>query len=125
MLHHPKHNFQNSEICLIELRLSQISRKIRELLEPSSGVDWPDTTFNQVAQFTQNINEHWNTDTISNNIGNAIRYSGVDILTLANVMTKAGIKWSEFQMLMELINKGKMNAVYKRTARKQSNAQYQ
>ena len=120
MKHHPKHNFENSEIDLIELRLAQISRSIRELLEPSSGITWEDTVFNGVAQFTQNINEHWNTSLIDKSISNAIRHSGLDVAVIASVMTRAGIKLSEFQLLTELINKRKSNAVYKRTARKQS-----
>lgn len=112
-MYHNKHNFYNSELNLIDLRLAQMSRQIRELLEPSSGIDWEDTTFNAVAQFTQNINEHWETAVIKRSISNAIQHSGLDIPTLANVMTRAGIKWSEFQQLTDLLKQGKKSELYK------------
>lgn len=112
-MNHPKHQFHNSEIHIIDLRLAQMSRRIRELLEPESGIEWEDTTFNAIAQFTQNINEHWDTAVIDRSIANAIRYSGLDITTLAGVMTRAGIRWSEFQQLRELIKQGKKHEVHK------------
>lgn len=102
----------NYDVDLIDYRLVQISKKIRDLLEPSSGIEWKDTTFNQIAQFTQNINEHWYTDTIDCSISNAIKYSGVNISTLAKTMTRAGISWSEIQCITHLLKLRKKNAVY-------------
>lgn len=105
-------NKSKYDIDLIDFRLVQISQRIRELLEPSSGIEWPDTTFNQISQFTQNINEHWYTDTINCSMSNAIKHSGVDISTLANTMTRAGISWNEIQGITHLLKLRKNNAVY-------------
>lgn len=112
-LKHPKHNFENSELTLVQRKLTSFSIRIRNLLEPSSGIKWDDRVFNCVSQFTQNINEYWDSPPINRNMANAIRYSNLKSSTLAEVMSKAGIGATEFTAVLHMSKSGKKHEVYK------------